>query len=96
MHQVGTDQPGESERAMDDPISIVGQAQQQKRNQRDHNLDANGVLGGPEEVADFQDLFDPSEEQLDGPAPPVKVGDVLCARHQIVGEDAQYLAGLGY
>jgi hypothetical protein len=53
MHQVGTDQPGESERAVNDPIGIMRQAQQQKRNQRDHNLNANGVLGGPQKVADF-------------------------------------------
>src|SRR5436190_12524827 len=67
MHQICTDHPGEGEWARNDPVGVVGQAQQQKCDQRNRNLNANGVLGGSEKMADFQDLLDPSEEQLDRP-----------------------------
>src|SRR6266849_4903179 len=96
MHQVCSDEPCEGERALDDPVAVMGQAQQQKSNQRDRNLNADGILGGSQEVIDFQDLFDPSKEQLDGPATLVQGGDFFCARGQIVGEDAQHLAGLAH
>src|ERR1700693_2517832 len=49
----------------------------------------------PRKWADLEGLFDPSEEQLDRPAALVKVSDLLRARRQVVGEDAQDLAGLG-
>jgi hypothetical protein len=35
MHQVCADEPGESERACHDFIGVVGQAEQQKGDQRD-------------------------------------------------------------
>ena len=80
----------------DDFVGVMRQAQQQKGDQRNRDLNANGVLGGSEEVADFQGLFDPSKEQLDGPSALVQIGDFLCARGQIIGEDAQHLAGLDH
>jgi hypothetical protein len=42
-------------------------------------LDAHGVLRGAQELGDFEDLLDPAEEQLDGPAALVEVGDFLGA-----------------
>ena len=57
-------------------------------------MDADGVLGGAEELGDFEGLFDPSEEQLDVPAALVEIGDVLGGGVEIVAEDAQDLAGL--
>ena len=94
MHQICTDHPGEGEWARNDPVGVVGQAQQQKCDQRNRNLNANGVLGGSEKMADFQDLLDPSEEQLDRPATFVQISDVSRAGGQIIGKDAQRLAGL--
>ncbi len=44
-------------------------------------------------MGDLQGLFDPAKEQLDRPSPLVQVGDFLCACLQIIGEDAQHLAG---
>ena len=55
----------------------------------------NGVLGGSEEVADLEGLLDPAEEQFDLPASLVEVGDLVGRGVEIVGEDAQLLAGLG-
>ena len=66
----------------------------QEGDERDDDLGAHRVLGGSEEEADLEGLFDPPEEQFDRPATFVKVGDLLCARCQVVGEDAQDLAGL--
>ena len=68
MHEVCSDEPGEGERALDDSVGVMDEAQQQKDYQRDRNLNTNGVLGGPKEVADSQSLFDPAKEQLDGPS----------------------------
>src|SRR5258708_8532414 len=94
MHQVGSDQAGEGERAGHDPVGVVSQAQQQKGDQRDRDLNANGVFGSSQEMADLQGLFDPSKEQLDRPSTLVEVGDVLRACLDVIGEDAQHLAGL--
>src|SRR6266404_2583283 len=77
MHQVCSDEPGEGERAGHDSIGVVSQPQQQEGDERDRDLNANGVFGGSEEVADLQGLFDPSKEQLDGPSTLVQVGDFL-------------------
>ena len=96
MHKIRLDEPGEGERALDDFVGIVRQAQQQKSYEGDRNLNANGVLGGAQEVADFQGLFDPSKEQLDGPSTLVQIGNFLCARGQIIGEDPQHPAGLDH
>src|SRR5579863_8235352 len=96
MRKVCPDEPGEGERALDDFVVIVGQAQQQKGDEGDRNLNANGVFGGSQEMADFQCLFDPSKEQLDSPSTLVQIGDFLRARGEIIGEYAQHLPGLDY
>src|SRR5271165_2855398 len=41
LHQVGFDQPGEGERALDDLVGVVSQAQQQEGDQGDGDLDAD-------------------------------------------------------
>src|SRR5271154_7629196 len=94
VHEVCADERGEGERAGDEFGSVVGQSQQQECDQRDRNLNANRVFGSSEEVANLQGLFDPSKEQLDSPSPLVQVGDVLRAGVEIIGEDAQHLAGI--
>ena len=95
VHEVGADQSGEGERAVDGSLSGLGQAQQQEGDEGDGDLDAHGVLTGAEEVADLQGLLDPAEEQLDSPAPPVERGDLVGGGVEVVAEDAQHLAGLG-
>jgi len=96
MHKICLDESGEGERALDNSVGIVRQAQQQKGDEGDRNLKADGVLGSPQEVTDFQGLLDPSKEQLDGPSALVQIGDLLRAGSQIIGEDAQHLAGLDH
>src|SRR5260370_31441029 len=77
MHQVGLDEPGEGERACHDSIGVVSQPQQQEGDQCDRDLNANGVFGGSQEVANFQGLFDPAKKQFDRPATLVEVRDLL-------------------
>src|SRR5882672_11605740 len=96
MHEIGADQPGEGERTFHDGVGIVSQAQQQEGDQGNRDLNADGILGSSEEVGDLQGLLDPSKEQLDRPSALVQIGDVLSAGGQIVGEDAQHLAGLDH
>ncbi len=54
MHEVGADQPGEDERASNGFLSGMGQAQQQKGDQGDGDLDAYSILGGADEACDRQ------------------------------------------
>jgi hypothetical protein len=49
---------------------------QQVSNEGDGDLDTHGVFGVAEEVSDFEVLFDPTEEQLDGLAAFVEIGDL--------------------
>jgi hypothetical protein len=79
VHEVDAHQPGEGERALDQALSRLCQTQQQKGDQRDGDLDADGVLGGAEEAGDLQGLLDPAEEQLDGPTAAIEIGDFLSA-----------------
>src|SRR5271169_4292517 len=95
-HQICLDEPGEGKQADSDSVGVVSQAQQQKGDECNRDLDANGVFRCSEEVADLQGLLDPSKEQFDGPSTLVQVRDVLRACLQIIGEDAQHLAGLDY
>lgn len=69
VHQIGFDQPGEGERAFHDLVGIVNQPQQQEGDHRHRDLDANRRFAGSKEVVDLEGLFDPAEEQLDGPTP---------------------------
>ncbi len=94
IHQVSSNEPCEGERACNDPVGIVGQAQQQEDDQRDRDLNPDGIFRCSEEVADLQGLLDPSKEQLDRPSTLVEVGDILRAGLQVIGEDAQHLAAL--
>src|ERR1700753_838766 len=67
MHEVHADEAGKGERTINDSCRVMRQPQQKKGNERARNLDADRMLGGSEEVTDFQGLLDPSKEQLDGP-----------------------------
>lgn len=92
MHEVGADQPCEGERPFGEAVGLTGEAQQQVGDQGHRDLDADSVLARADEVLDLQGLFDPTEEQLDGPAPLVQVGDLAGRRLRIVGENTQHLA----
>ena len=66
-HQIGADEAGEGERAFDGVLGRLGQTQEHEGDQRHGDLEAHGVLAGADEVADFQRLLDPAEEQLNAP-----------------------------
>src|SRR5436190_23215227 len=55
---------------------LMQDAQQQKGDQRDIDLDAHGVLAAAEKAADLEVLLEPFEQQLDVPALFVELGDV--------------------
>jgi hypothetical protein len=95
VHEVGAHETSEGERAFDGCCGVLSQPQQQEGDEGDSHLDTHGILGGAEEVADLEGLLDPAEEQLDLPAAPVEVSDLLGRGMEIVGEDTQLLAGLG-
>jgi hypothetical protein len=92
MHQIGADQSGEDERAVDGVLFRLGEAEQQKGDQRDGDLDAHGIFGGAEKAANFEGLLDSAEEQLDRPAPLVELGDLAGRSIEVVAQDAQHLA----
>src|SRR5437016_5640700 len=95
VHEVGTDQSGEDDRTLNVFLSSLGQAQQQKGDECDRNLDAYGILRGADEAGDLEGLLDPAEEQLDGPASAVEIGDLLCASIEIIRQNAQHSSGVG-
>src|SRR6267142_4656940 len=94
VHEVGADQPGEDDRAWNGFLGGLGKAQQQEGDQCDRNLDAYGILGGADKASDLEGLLDPAEEQLNGPAAAIEIGEFLGAGIEIVRQDAQYLAGV--
>src|SRR5204863_5107273 len=80
--------------AGDGRLPRLSQPQQQKRNQRDGDLDAHGVFAGAEKAADLEGLLDPAKEQLDRPAAFVEIGDFLSRGVEIIRQDAQHLAAV--
>jgi len=93
VHQVGAHQPGEGKWGFHRKLGGLRKAQQQESNKGYGDLSADGVFTGPEEMANFQGLFDPAEEQFDGPAALVEIGD-LGRSIEVVAQDAQNLAAL--
>ena len=51
VHEVGADEAGEGERAVDARGGLLSQTQHQEGDESDGDLDAHGVLGSAEEVA---------------------------------------------
>ena len=64
VHQIGAHQAGKAQRTGDRFLPGLRQAQQQKGDQRDGDLDLDGILAGPEEAGDAQHLLDPDERQV--------------------------------
>src|SRR5664279_2263628 len=79
VHEVGADQSGEGKRTFVNFLGYLSKAEQQEGDQCNDDLDADRILVGADEVSDPQSLLDPAEEQLDGPAPAVQVGDLAGA-----------------
>lgn len=77
VHEVGADQAREEERDLDRVLGGLGGAEQQAGEERGDELDADGVLGSAEDMADAQHLLDPAKEQLDGPTLLAEGGDLL-------------------
>jgi hypothetical protein len=92
MHEIVSHQASEGERSFDGFLGCVGEAEQQVGDQRHGDLDANGVLGCADEVADPEGLLDPAEEQLDGPAALVEIGYFLGRSVDVIAQDTDHLA----
>ena len=95
MHEIGAHESNELEEARDVFDDLMQGAQEKKGDQRDRDLDAHGVFRSSDEFRDPERLLHQPEEQLDLPAAPVEIGDLLRRRVEIVGQEAQGLAGLG-
>ena len=94
FHEMALDETREGEKTIGRLDRGVDQLEQQESDQGDGELNADGVLADSKELADFEVLLDPTEEQLDGPATLVEIGDLLGGGIEIVGEDAQDFTGL--
>lgn len=84
VHEIGSDQPAEEGWALHSALSGLGEAQQQKGDQGHRDLDTHGILRGADEAGDLEGLLDPAEEQLDGPASAIELGNVLCAGIEVI------------
>ena len=56
MHEVGAQEADEVKRALDDRLVGLGDAQQEKGNLGDRDLDAQGIFGRAEEMANLQGM----------------------------------------
>ena len=65
---------------------LMQDAQQHEGDQRDIDLDLDGVFAAPPGAADFEVLLEPFEQQLDLPALFVEPGDLGGRALQIVGQ----------
>src|SRR6202023_2798490 len=55
VHQVGAHQTGKAKRAVDRALPGLGEAQQEEGDQRDGDLDRDGILAGAEKAGDPED-----------------------------------------
>jgi hypothetical protein len=67
VHEVGAHQASEFERAVHCFLGSLREPQEKEGNERNRDLNANGVLGDTDKVLDAQGLLDPTEEQFDIP-----------------------------
>lgn len=95
LHEILSYQPCEGQESCDAALGGMGHAQEQEGDKCDGDLNAHGVLGSTEKVADFEGLLDPAEEQFDVPAALVEFGDLIGRSIKIIGDNTQDLAGLG-
>ena len=79
---------------MHDLLRCLGHAQDEEGDQGDSDLNAHCVFGNADEALDSQGLLDPAEDQFDLPALFVKVGNLLRRCVEVIGNDAQHLAGI--
>jgi hypothetical protein len=95
MHEICAHQSGEGERTFDGFLRSMGKAEDQLGDQRYGDLDAYGIEGRTDQVANSEGLLNPAEEQLDGPAALVECGDLLRRELKIVAHKAQHSAFVG-
>ena len=74
---------------------VMQDAQQQKGDQRDIDLDAHGIFAAAKKAANLEVLFEPFEQQLDVPALFVALGDVDGGALEVVCEQIQRLVVIG-
>jgi hypothetical protein len=75
-------------------LRCLRKAQDNEGDQGNGDLDAYRILGEADEVPDAQGLLDPAEEQFDLPTLLVKIGDLFGRGINVIGDDAQDLAGI--
>jgi hypothetical protein len=78
---------GKADSGQDDAALSRSDPQQQISDHGSEYLQADGVLGATEELAQLQMLLDPAEQQLDLPAGLVKRGNLDSRALQIVGNE---------
>src|SRR6478672_9412191 len=71
----------------------MGKPEKQIGDEGDYDLNADGVLRGPEKLLNLEVLLHPAEEEFDLPTALVKRSDLFGAGVEIVGENAQGFAG---
>ena len=75
-------------------LSPLGHTQDEEGDQGDGDLDAHCIFADADEALDPERLLDPAEKQFDLPTLLVEVCDLLCRSIQVIGDDAQHLAGI--
>lgn len=83
------DEVGESDSGHGDAALAGGDAQQEIGDHGGDHLETDGVLGAPEEAAQFKMLLDPAEKQLDLPARFIKRGDGHGRTVEIVRDEGE-------
>src|ERR1700722_483189 len=95
VHQIGAHESNELEEARTVFRDLLQHAQPEMDDEGDGDLDAHRVFRSSDELRDPERLLHHPEEQFDLPAALVEAGDLLGRRVEVVGENAQPLAGFG-
>src|SRR5258708_6145779 len=86
--QAGADEFGEADGGHLEEAVSGGAAQQQIGDHGGEELQSDGVWAAAEEGPDLEMLLDPSEQQLDLPAPLVEAADLDARSLQVLGPQA--------
>ena len=95
LHRRNTDDLQNSPEGQRQMLPLLGAGDQEIGGQRGPYLDPHTVGRRAEESAQPQVLFDPAEEQLDGPTTPVDQRDDQGVQVELVGEKDQPQSRLG-
>ena len=88
MHQIGSHESNQFEKAVFYFGHLAQRVQDEIGNQGHSDLDAHSILLAPHEVGNTQRLLDQAEEELDLPASFVEIGDLPTRCIKVVCENA--------